>query len=281
MIDLIHYLKSKKPNLENSILKAHMNISVRDFIKKSLVNSVLVSFILSFFSILVLNKISYSHSLNLTPFSIIFISFFLLFPIFSKMIFEMFLSAPQSLIKKRKKDIDREILFAGRFLLIKLSSGQPLMNALVDASKSYGVSSKYFKEIVDDINLGMALEEAIDRAMLLSPSEKFRKILFQINNALTIGVDVSETLKSVLDDITNEQLNEIDTYNHKLNTVAMIYMLVAIVGPSLGLTIFMVIAGLIGFQISTFLYVLLWIFIVFIQVIFINIFRSIRPNINF
>lgn len=279
--DLVHYMYRKYPNLKKEILMAHMKISPQDFIKKNLINAFLISVILSFFSMFILRKFVRSSDFAIPDSGVFMFCMILVCPILFFLLFAMLLGAPVGVIKKRRKDIEKEVLFAGRFLLIKLNSGQPLLNALIDASKSYGVAAKYFKEIVDDITLGMPLEEALERAMSLTPSPAFQKILFQINNSLTIGVDVTETLKSVLDDITNEQLTEIDAYNHKLNTVALMYMLTAVVAPSLGLTIFVVVSGMIGFQINTQLYGLLWLFVVFIQLVFINVFRSIRPNINF
>ena len=90
-----------------------------------------------------------------------------------------------------------------------------MLNALIEGSQSYGVSSKYFKEIVDDINLGTPIEKALDNAVKYSPSEKFRKILFQINTALKVGIDVAIPLNNVIEEITEEQLTEIRRYGKK------------------------------------------------------------------
>jgi len=280
-MDLVHFLYRKFPKLKRNLLVAHLKISPLKFIKQSFSNAVLISVSLGIFSMFILDKFFMMNRIMLPRIFTPLISLFLISPILFLLIFPLLLNTPLTAIKKRKADIDKDVLFAGRYLLIKLNSGQPLLNALIDGSKSYGVGSKYFKEIVDNVNMGMPLEESIDRAMVLSPSPDFQKILFQINSALRIGVDVSTSLKGVIDEISSEQLNQIQAYSHKLNSVAMFYMLAAIVAPSLGLTIFVLIVGLIGFPISLSLYFLLWFFIVLIQIIFINVFRSIRPSINF
>jgi pilus assembly protein TadC len=280
-MDFIHFVYRKYPNLRKNLLMAHMKVSPLDFIKKALFNALLFALVLSVMATFFISSALVTNDV-LIPLPVVWIlGLVVLFPLSYTFIFSLFLNAPLASISRRRKDIEKEVLFAGRFLLIKLNSGQPLLNALTDASRSYGVASKYFKEIVDDITLGMPLEEALTRAMNLSPSPAFKKILFQINNALLIGVDVTETLSSVLDEVTSEQVTLIEAYGNKLNSVAMFYMLAAIVGPSLGLTIFVVVAGMIGFQINFTLYALLWIFVVFIQVFFIRVFKSIRPNINF
>lgn len=280
-MDFVHYVYRKYPGLKQHMTMAHMKITPFDFIKKCLINSILFTIMLSFFAIFMLNQFLLGRGIELHFFVTFLVVFLIGSPIIFFLMFSMLIGSPLAIIRRRKKDIDKEVLFAGRYLLVKLNSGKPLLNSLIDASKSYGVGSKYFKEIVDDITLGMPLEEALQRAMDLSPSESFKKILFQINNALTLGVDVSTSLRSVLEDISSDQMTQIDEYSHKLNSLAMFYMLIAVVIPSLGLTIFVVVAGMVGFNINLVLYSLLWGGIVITQILFIHIFRSIRPNINF
>ncbi|GIU69502.1 MAG: hypothetical protein KatS3mg002_0738 [Candidatus Woesearchaeota archaeon] len=183
-------------------------------------------------------------------------------------------------IINRAREIDKDVLFAGRFLLVKLNSGKPLLNSIIDASNSYGVASKYFKEIVRDIELGTPMEQALENAYKSTPSKKFKKILFQISNSLKIGVDVTAPLEATLDEITQEQLLEIQRYGKKLNSIVMFYMLIAIVVPSLGITLFSIIASLVALNIDmgVFSFVLGLLFIV--QIMFIAVFKSIRPNLN-
>ena len=278
-MDFIRYLYRKFPNLKRDIIVAHIKVSPLNYIKRALFNGGMVSVLLTILLVFVLNRIftNLAIPLILSPIASILIGFPLLF-LYS---FTLFLKAPLVAIKKRRKDIDKDVLFAGRYLLVKINSGKPLLNSLVDASQTYGVGSKYFKEIVDTINLGTPIEEALDKAMTLTPSEHFEKILFQISNSLKIGVDISDTLQGVIEDITADQLTEIEAYSNKLNSVALFYMMLATVVPSLGLTIFVVISVLIGFAVNAQLYLLLWFFVVIIQFFFIGIFKSIRPNINF
>lgn len=177
-------------------------------------------------------------------------------------------------------DIDREVLFAGRFLLVKLNSGKPLVSALVEASHSYGVSNKYFLEIVRDIELGTPLEEAIERAMQNSPSKHWRRILFQIHNALRLGIDVSHSLESVLEDISYDYLLKIRAYGKKLSTITLFYLLIAVVVPSLGMTILTVLLGFTNIQLSSGLFIIVLVVVLFVQLIFLRIFTSVRPQVS-
>lgn len=183
-------------------------------------------------------------------------------------------------ILRRKKEIDRDVLFAGRYLLVKLNSGQPLINALVDASKSYGVANKYFKEIVREIELGKPLEKALAEESEYSPSERFRKILFQISNALKIGIDVTEFLSATLEEIAQEQIIEINRYGKKLNSITLFYMLFAVVMPSLGLTIIIIVLSMSGMALQNNFFFSILFFVAIVQVMFLAVYKAIRPNIN-
>lgn len=268
-MDLVRYVGRKLPYLKHQLLEAHMSISAQEFIARMLRISFIYAFMLSFMAIFPLQKAGMNPALALLAFPFLFI-----------MLFGMQKNIPLAVIRKRAREMDNEALFAGRYLLIKLSSGRPLFNALIDASNSYGVASKFFKEVVDDITFGTPIEQALENAQNLSPSRSFQKILFQINNALRVGIDVTRSLESTLKEIESEQEIEIERYGKKLSTVAMFYMLAAIVIPSLGLTIFVVVASLLNFALNFAIYATLLVFIITIQLIFISVFKKIRPTVN-
>jgi len=194
--------------------------------------------------------------------------------------FVMMIKSPTVQIRKREKEINKEVLFAGRFILVKIESGEPFYNALVDASKMQGKAGAYFKEIVDQVELGTPIEQALDNAIEYSPSERFRRILWQMNNSLRTGVDIGDTLRSVLNQITAEQVIEIKEYGKKLNSIAMFYMLMGVVVPALGTTMFIIISSFIKIQIQMQYLIFALFMLAFLQFIFITIFKSIRPTVQ-
>ena len=151
---------------------------------------------------------------------------------------------------------------------------------MIEGSQSYGIASKYFKEIVEDINLGTPIEKALDNAVKYSPSEKYRRILFQISTALKVGIDVSIPLSNAIDEITAEQLTEIQRYGKKLNSLALFYMLLAIVLPSIGMAIFVVVGGLLGLPIERNLFLVVTGALVIVQLIFVSVFKASRLSVN-
>jgi pilus assembly protein TadC len=155
-----------------------------------------------------------------------------------------------------------------------------LFNALIEVSQSQGVAAKYFKEIVDDINFGTPIEQALNNAMEGSPSKYFKKVLFQINNALKVGIDVTQNLDIVLKEIEEEQQLEIERYGKKMNSMALFYMLLAIIMPSLGMTMFVVVTSLLSIDIGWPIYIVILVLIAILQLFFVFLFKQIRPSVN-
>ena len=219
---LIQELTNKYPDLKRKLFIAHIDQKPEEYVKQKLMSALYMAIGMGVLSLFLLARAQQNliWALIITA-----ISFWIFF--------NFLLRHVDTMINRRAKDIDREVLFAGRFLLIKLNTGQPLVNALTDASKSYGVAAKYFKEIVHDIDLGTPLEESLEKAAYYTPSLRFKRILFQITNALKTGIDPTKFLQSILDEISEEQLIEIQRYGKKLNTMTLFYMLMAIVIPSL------------------------------------------------
>lgn len=191
-----------------------------------------------------------------------------------------FMNTPSVYIRRREREINKDIIFATHYLLIKIDSGAPLLNAMIDASKSYGVAGKYFKEIVDEINLGKPIEQALEDAAEYNTSKPFKLVLRQILNSLKTGVDVSTSLKKLLDDITKKQQIEIKAYSRKLNSIILFYLIIACVIPSLGIAMFIIFSSLmnLNIELST-LFVFLF-FIILIQLFFILVIRSSRPMVD-
>ncbi len=251
---------------------AHIKDKPEDFVRKTLNSSLMLSAGLGVAFFFFFSKMI-NPFLTLLPIPIIFL-----------VVFFININRPLVMIRKRQRELDREVLFAGRYLQVKLQSGKPLLNALTEAAGSYGVAGKYFKEIVDDINIGTPIEKALENAMKYSPSQRFKKILFQVNNALKIGINVGDSLTNVLDEIATEQLLDIKEYSEKLSSLSLFYMMGAIVLPSLGTAMLAVIGSLIGFltdnESAKYIFALICVFLIVLQGIFMMVFKSIRLSVH-
>lgn len=268
-IAVINRVASFFPGLKRELRMAHLPYTPMGYVSKNLKSSLILAPLFSVLFFFVLKKANLPYVLIVPFFLVIFM-----------LIFQFSIISIRAKIKKREREIDREVLFVGRYLLVKLYSGRPLLNALIETSESRGIAAKYIKEIVDDIDTGSTIEDALKNAMNYSPSEKLRKILFHVNNALKLGINVTGPLESVLVEITKYESLEIKKYGKKLNTLVIFYMLAAVILPSLGVSIFIVISSFVSFPIGLKSLLLFIFFIVVIEFIFITLFKSIRPTVN-
>jgi len=204
----------------------------------------------------------------------------LFFPVLLFIMFFYFMKMPDLLILRKEKDINKEIVFAGRFLIIELESGVSLYNAIKNVIKSYTIVGKYFREIIEDIDMGTPIEEALNKAIEYTPSSDFRKMLWQMLNSIKTGADISESMKSVIEQITKRQIIEIKKYGKKLNPLAMFYMMIAVIIPSIGTTMIIVLSTFVSFDITLPVLLVLAGFLGFIQFMFVSIVRSSRPSVN-
>ncbi len=266
---LINYLVSHQPLLKKKLRTAKISKTPEDFVKRALQNAFKAGAALL---VLVFFLLSKNEPNFIIPPIIGFIAGWVMYYLGIRKV--------DVAILKRAKAIDRDVLFAGRFLLIKLNSGTPLISAIEEASKGNSAATNYFKEIMREIELGTSLELALDRGTEYCPSKSLKKILFQITNALKIGVDVTNFLQAILDEISDAQLTEILRYGKKLSSLTMMYMLVAIVVPSLGMTLLIVLASLVSIPMDMGIFVAITFFLFVLQYIFITLFRSARPNMD-
>jgi len=204
----------------------------------------------------------------------------LLFPILFFMTFSYFFKFPDAKIQKIEKEINKEIVFAGRFLMIELDSGVSLYNAMKSIGDNYDFVGRYFREILDKVNMGTTLEDAVNEAVESVPSNDLRKIFWQILNSLKTGSNISFSLNSALDQIVRDQQIAVKEYGRKLNPLAMFYMMFAIIVPSLGTTMMVVLATFMGIELKMIVLFALLGFFAFVQFMFIAMIKSSRPPVD-
>ena len=258
------------PTLRLKLKQAGMEDKPEDFIKKTFISAFYMTTGLVIAVFLVLAKFNVLRGFMFFAIPIIFVMMFL-----------YMIKLPDLRISKKDKEVSREILFAGRFLIIELESGVPLYNAMINVSKNFKVVGQYFKEMTDKVDLGTSMEDALNEAVEFVPSNDLRKVLWQIINSIRTGSNVSKSLYSVMDQITKDQMNEVNKYGKKLNPLAMFYMIVAVILPSLGVTMLIILSSFIKFELSLTILLALAGFLGFVQFMFIAMVKFSRPPIEF
>ncbi|MFH1200192.1 MAG: type II secretion system F family protein [Candidatus Micrarchaeota archaeon] len=187
---------------------------------------------------------------------------------------------PKIITRKKARKIDDELIPAMRQLLIHVKSGVPLFDALASACDGYGQVSFEFRKMVKQINGGIPIQRAFEDAGKASPSGKMKRVLWQVSNALKVGTDVGKALEEMIADLTREKIDDIKRYGQELSPWTMIYMLAAIVVPSLGITMMLVIISFLGVDVPKEAFVLVLVFITGFQVFFMDFVRSRRPAVE-
>jgi len=194
--------------------------------------------------------------------------------------FANFMKAPDLKLLKKKREIEKEIIFAGRFLIIELESGVTLYNALSNVAKNYETIGLHFQTIIDKVNLGTTMDDAINEVIEDTPSENFRKLLWQILNSIKTGANVSNALNAAIEQITKEQIIEVSEYGKRLNPIAMFYMIFAIILPSIGIVMLIIFSTFLSLQLKLPVLLIIVVLLGIVQFMFLMFIKSQRPAVE-
>ena len=197
--------------------------------------------------------------------------------IFSLSVFGQIMIYPKILISKKNREINSNLLPALYHMMIEVRSGVPLFNALVSLSEGYGKVSEEFKNVVKRINAGVPETDALDSASERNPSLYFRRAIMQIVNSAKSGGNISSALDSIVDTLTKEQIISVKKYSQELNPLTMIYMLVAVILPTMGMTFLIVLTSFSGASIDKIIFIAILFGLGIFQFVFMGIVKSKRP----
>ncbi len=262
---------AKQKGLEAALREAGMKSDVISFVKRMFFASVALSIVLAIVVFV------FFSAIGLTAIEAVLFAVVLGIGIFQTSQ-KSFLQYPLAREKSTAKNVERDILFAARDLIISLRSGMPLFNALTSVSTGYGDASKEFAKIVDRVQLGMPLEDAIDDTIASTKSASFRRIMLQASVSIKAGADVVSALQSIIEQLSQERIIELRSYGQKLNAIAMFYMLFGVILPSMGIAVITILTTFIAlFTVDTTVFEFVLIGIIGLQVIFLRLITGSRP----
>ncbi|MFA4946254.1 MAG: type II secretion system F family protein [Candidatus Micrarchaeia archaeon] len=263
------FLASLNPNLKQDLIQAEYGVHARDYCAIAFVASVTNMLVISLM-ILVIGLAARIPLVAPAVFGGLIVAFASFFTI---------TYYPRIISTRRGRELDEQLIPALRQLLIELKSGVPLFNAMASVSNDYGEVSEEFKKIVKRINGGTRDLDALAEATTANPSLQFRKVLWQISNALKVGSDVGRVLESLVRDLTLERMEQIKRYGQELSPWTMIYMMTAVILPSLGITMLMVIMSFLNVAVPSIVLPLVIVFLVGFQLFFMNFVSTRRPKV--
>ena len=193
-------------------------------------------------------------------------------------VFNNLILYPVKKARNSGKEIEKDVLFAARDMIIAMRSGMPLYNAIVTVSTGYGTASREFGKIVETVQLGTPIENAIDSICAKSKSPTFNRIMLQSSTSIKAGADVIGALQEAIDEVSQERVIELRRYGQRLNALAMFYMLFGIIFPSMGIAVATIMTTFISIvTINNTTLGMVFVGIVILQFVFLNMIRSARP----
>jgi len=212
---------------------------------------------------------NFIYVLTAAPLAIGFLAFFYI------------IQYPMLIISKKTRDLDRHLLFALRHIQVQVKSGIPLFDGLVSVSKGdYGLISEEFKKCVKKISTGTSETNALEELIFKNPSIYFRRVIWQITNAIRTGADLTGTLDAIVENLANEQKVAIRRYGSQLNPLSMMYMMLAVILPSLGITFLVLLSTFSGFAVSEIIFWFILCILIVFQFSFVGLVKSRRPTIE-
>lgn len=191
------------------------------------------------------------------------------------------LAIPKVLVMRRRRKIRKDLLPALKHLQIQLSSGVPLFHALSNVARGeYGEVSRELRRIVSEISGGKPLEKALEDSALRTPDPEYRRVIWQLVNAMRAGIEVGAIIKETLELLTEDRLAELRKYGRDLNPLTLMYMLLSVVFPAVGVTALIMVSSIAGALVSTAFLLALPFLLLAVQILFITVIRAKRPEVE-
>lgn len=235
-----------QPGLRTTILKLGYDFSAETYVVGSLFSSLIYGLIFSLLTagmmLLRPDAVEPERTVAAAGFAITAL-FFLLHLIY-----------PRIMLKKIAAMENKDLLFALREIIMDVDSGIPLFESMKNvATGGYRQVSVACDIVIREIETGTSEVEALKHLALRTESEYTKRTVWQMVNALESGASMKNALSGLADALEAANYREIRNYSTNLNFMLLMYMLVAAVVPSLGVTFMVLLSafGGLGVDLST------------------------------
>ncbi|MFB6175497.1 MAG: type II secretion system F family protein [Candidatus Nanohalobium sp.] len=264
-------LKPAVPSIKKDLKGARMDIDPDTYIANSLARAVQIGVSLSA-SIAVAGFVMHQDFIMKLGAGLL--------PLFTPLLFLTFAYRPKIKANRISRQLEKNLPYALRHMLIEVSSGVSMYEAMVDASYDYGEASHELNRIVSDIQGGKSQIKALEDSIGRNPSIMYRRAIWQMINALKSGADLTDTLNSLVDTMVEEQKLEVQKYGEDLNPFILMYLMLAVIFPSLGVTLMIVMSSFISLPLGKMTFYGMLGGLALFQLFFLNLVKSKRPEVK-
>lgn len=189
---------------------------------------------------------------------------------------------PKIIAGKKAEQIDKNLVYALKDLLLQISSDVSLYNGFVNVSKAgYGLVSDEFEKVAQAINTGTPMDVALERLAVNTESEYLKRTTWQLINTIKAGASLKGALRAIVKDLTMEQRSKIRDYAHELNLWSLIYMMFAVAVPTLGAVMLVILSSFGGMGVTQGMFIAFLVLCFLIQIVLIGFIKARRPVVQF
>jgi len=260
------------PKAKADIYQAKTGYNVTDYFARAVLIflSYIIVFWIIFSTIASFTSLDFARGLIVSLFFAIIMALMILFYL---------LTYPKLIVERRVRDIERNWVYALRTLLVQVKSGLSLFDGLnVIVQGDYGAVSSELRKVVDEINTGTSESEALERVAEANPSIFFKRSIWQIITGMEAGISIEDVLSSVVQNMIEEEKNAIRKYGSRLGLFSLIYVMLGVIVPALGITFLIVLSTFPQLKVTETLFWLLLGVIVLLQFLYVGLMKSIRPS---
>lgn len=271
----LHFISKRlvklAPALDKNLLQARLNVNAVDYIGLSIFSTAFMFsfiFLITFMLFMIFNE-SLGTSIR---YGVIFGTAAALSAAFYSMM------RPKVRAGVRRQLIERDLPFALRHLLLKIRSGSTLYEGISSVAKAnYGLVSEELAEVVEEVKLGAPFQDSLKNLASRTSSETMKTIIYQIVNAVQTGANLEQILRQIVNSTTELQKAQLSSYVNELNFWTMMYMVLAVIAPSLGVSFLLFGIALLNLPIPSYFVFILLFFLIFFEYSFIKFLKSRRP----
>lgn len=265
--------KSRKmvPNINRDLTRARMEIDPDIFLASAIVRGIQIG-LTAGISLIAFGFVNENQTVILGGTAAL--------PLLSIFGFFTMANYPKMQGRKISRQLEKDLPYALRHMLIEVRSGISLYEAMVSVSEDYGEASEEFNRIVKDINGGKPQIEALEDSIVRNPSKQYRRSMWQMINALKSGTDLTNTLETLVESMVKQQKLQVKRYGKELNPYILVYLLIAVIMPSLGVTFLIVLSTFTGVGLDKFMFYQILGGLILFQIFFLNFVKSKRPEVK-
>ena len=271
LLPVVPVLKKMVPNINRDLLRARMEVNPDIFIASAMARGLQLG------GTLAAGLVFFGYS---TGQQRLITGAVVGFPLLFMFAFFTFANYPKVKSKRISRELEKDLPYALRHMLIEVRSGISLYESMVSVSEDYGEASEEFNRIVKDINGGKPQVKALEDSIVRNPSTQYRRAMWQMINALKSGTDVSSTLETLVDSMVKQQKLAVKRYGKELNPYVLMYLMIAVIVPSLGVTFLIVLSTFTGLGLGQFLFFQILGGLIIFQIFFLNFVKSKRPEVK-